>query len=55
MIPTLKLVQSQRQTLAMTPQLMQAIKLLQMSNLELEAAVREEVDQNPLLTLAPRG
>lgn len=39
----------------MTPQLMQAIKLLQMSNLELEAAVREEVDQNPLLSLAPRG
>ena len=38
----------------MTPQLMQAIKLLQMSNLELEAAVREEVDQNPLLTLASR-
>ncbi len=51
----LRLVQSQRQTLAMTPQLMQAIKLLQMSNLELEAAVREEVDQNPLLTLAPRS
>lgn len=51
----LRLVQSQRQTLAMTPQLMQAIKLLQMSNLELEAAVREEVDQNPLLTLAPRA
>jgi RNA polymerase sigma-54 factor len=39
----------------MTPQLMQAIKLLQMSNLELEAAVREEVDKNPLLTLAPRA
>ncbi|XWN30605.1 MAG: RNA polymerase factor sigma-54 [Devosia sp.] len=52
---SLRLVQSQRQTLAMTPQLMQAIKLLQMSNLELEAAVREEVDQNPLLTLAPRN
>ena len=52
---SLRLVQSQRQTLAMTPQLMQAIKLLQMSNLELEAAVREEVDQNPLLTLVPRG
>lgn len=51
----LRLVQSQRQTLAMTPQLMQAIKLLQMSNLELEAAVREEVDQNPLLTLAQRS
>jgi RNA polymerase sigma-54 factor len=53
--PSIALVQSQRQTLAMTPQLMQAIKLLQMSNLELEAAVREEVDRNPLLTLAPRG
>jgi len=51
----LRLVQTQRQTLAMTPQLMQAIKLLQMSNLELEAAVREEVDKNPLLTLAPRA
>ncbi len=38
----------------MTPQLMQAIKLLQMSNLELESAVREEVDQNPLLSLASR-
>ncbi len=55
MTPQLRLVQSQRQTLAMTPQLMQAIKLLQMSNLELEAAVREEVDQNPLLTLAARA
>ncbi|ORE93097.1 RNA polymerase factor sigma-54 [Stappia sp. 22II-S9-Z10] len=41
--------------MAMTPQLMQAIKLLQMSNLELETAVREEVDQNPFLTLSPRG
>ena len=49
------LVQTQRQTLAMTPQLMQAIKLLQMSNREIEAAVREEVDKNPLLTLAPRA
>lgn len=45
---------TQRQSLAMTPQLMQAIKLLQMSNLELEAAVREEVEQNPLLSLARR-
>lgn len=55
MTPSIRLVQSQRQTLAMTPQLMQAIKLLQMSNLELEAAVREEVDRNPFLTLSPRG
>ncbi len=51
---SLRLVQAQRQTLAMTPQLMQAIKLLQMSNLELEAAVRDEVDRNPLLTLTSR-
>ena len=50
----LRLVQTQRQTLAMTPQLMQAIKLLQMSNLELEAAVREEVDKNLCSHLARR-
>ncbi|WP_420393621.1 RNA polymerase factor sigma-54 [Acuticoccus sp.] len=54
MKPSIRLVQSQRQTLAMTPQLMQAIKLLQMSNLELEGAVREEVDQNPFLSLSTR-
>lgn len=55
MMPSLRLVQGQRQTLTMTPQLMQAIKLLQMSNLELETALREEVDQNPLLSLASRA
>ncbi|PWU18048.1 MAG: RNA polymerase sigma-54 factor [Bdellovibrio sp.] len=37
------------QTLRMTPQLQQAIKLLQLSRLELEAAVRTELDENPIL------
>ena len=39
----------QSQSLVMTPQLMQAIKLLQMSNLDLEAYVSEELERNPLL------
>src|SRR5690606_15479408 len=37
------------QQLVMTPQLQQAIKLLQMSRLELEALVREEMLENPVL------
>lgn len=37
------------QTLRMTPQLQQAIKLLQLSRLELETAVRSELDENPIL------
>jgi len=37
------------QTLVMTPQLMQAIKLLQLSSLELSAFVEEELERNPLL------
>ena len=37
------------QQLVMTPQLQQAIKLLQLSRLELLEQVREEMDQNPLL------
>ncbi len=39
----------QQQTLVMTPQLQQAIKLLQMSNLELTDYVEAELEQNPLL------
>jgi RNA polymerase sigma-54 factor len=35
--------------LRMTPQLQQAIKLLQLSRLELETAVRKELDENPVL------
>lgn len=37
------------QQLRMTPQLQQAIKLLQLSRLELESAVRKELDENPVL------
>lgn len=46
-----KLSQQMRmsQTLRMTPQLQQAIKLLQLSRLELESAVRTELDENPIL------
>ena len=33
----------------LTPQLTQAIKLLQLSNLELEAFIAEELSKNPLL------
>ncbi len=39
----------QSQSLVMTPQLRQAIKLLQFSNLEVAAYVEEELEKNPLL------
>jgi RNA polymerase sigma-54 factor len=39
----------QTQSLVMTPQLQQAIKLLQLSNLEVVAYVEQEIEQNPLL------
>ena len=45
--PRLDLRQSQ--TITMTPRLQQAIRLLQMSALELEAAVAEELEKNPFL------
>lgn len=38
-----------RQTLKMTPQLQQAIKLLQLSRMELEAEIRKEMTENPVL------
>ena len=47
MTPRLDLRQTQ--TLVMTPQLQQAIKLLQLSNMELLAYVEQEIEQNPLL------
>ncbi|MDE2029327.1 MAG: RNA polymerase factor sigma-54 [Alphaproteobacteria bacterium] len=47
-----RLDQRQSQTLVMTPQLQQAIKLLQMSNLELGDFITEEMEQNPLLEKA---
>jgi RNA polymerase sigma-54 factor len=39
----------QSHALVMTPQLMQAIKLLQLSNLDLAAYVENELEKNPLL------
>ncbi|MCX5567756.1 RNA polymerase factor sigma-54 [Kaistia nematophila] len=44
-----KLLLRQSQSLVMTPQLMQAIKLLQLSNLDLVAYVDAELERNPLL------
>ena len=49
----------QSQSLVMTPQLQQAIKLLQFSNMELSEYVDGELQKNPLLERdegeAPRG
>jgi len=45
--PRLDLRQSQ--SLVMTPQLQQAIKLLPLSNLELETFISDEIEKNPLL------
>src|SRR3954463_97223 len=45
--PRLDLRQSQ--SLVMTPQLQQAIRLLALSNLEVESFIAEEVEKNPLL------
>ncbi len=49
MVLTPRLDQRQSQSLVMTPQLQQAIKLLQMSNLELAEFVEQELETNPLL------
>jgi RNA polymerase sigma-54 factor len=51
--PRLDLRQSQ--SLVMTPQLQQAIKLLALSNLEIETFIGEALDANPLLELGEAG
>ncbi len=51
--PRLDLRQSQ--SLVMTPQLQQAIRLLTLSNLELEAEIAQEVEKNPLLEIDNDG
>ncbi len=51
--PRLDLRQSQ--SLVMTPQLQQAIKLLALSNLELEGFIAEEIERNPLLETGREG
>jgi RNA polymerase sigma-54 factor len=45
----------QSHALVMTPQLMQAIKLLQLSNLDLSAYVEGELERNPLLERVGEG
>ncbi len=50
-----KLLLRQGQSLVMTPQLLQAIKLLQYSNVELAAFVEAELERNPLLERAEEG
>ncbi|MEE1543305.1 MAG: RNA polymerase sigma-54 factor, partial [Alphaproteobacteria bacterium] len=50
-----RLEQRLGQGLVMTPQLQQAIKLLQYSNIELSAFVEEELEKNPLLERAEDG
>src|SRR5689334_19948970 len=49
--PSLSIRQTQQ--LVLTPQLQQAIKLLQLSNLELESFIAEELAKNPLLEARP--
>src|SRR5205823_11592324 len=51
---TQRLELRQSQALVMTPQLQQAIKMLQLSNLELAEFVDGEIEQNPLLEQAAR-
>src|SRR6187200_712356 len=52
---TQRLKMRQSQALVMTPQLMQAIKLLQLSNLDLSAYVEGELEKNPLLERVAEG
>src|SRR3954469_23678163 len=52
---TQRLQLRQSQALVMTPQLLQAIKLLQLSNLDLVAYVEAELERNPLLERNDEG
>ena len=45
----LNLRQGNVQTITMTPQLQQAIRLLQLSTVELQQEIQEKLDQNPFL------
>jgi RNA polymerase sigma-54 factor len=50
-----KLMMRQGQSMVLTPQLLQAIKLLQMPNVELSAFIENELASNPLLERAEEG
>ncbi|RWX61755.1 RNA polymerase sigma-54 factor, partial [Mesorhizobium sp. M4B.F.Ca.ET.089.01.1.1] len=47
-----KLQLRQSQSLVMTPQLMQSIRLLQLTHVELERFIDDEIERNPLLERA---
>ena len=49
MVLSTKLELRQTQTLVITPQLQQAIRLLQLSNLELQTFLEHEIEQNPFV------
>jgi RNA polymerase sigma-54 factor len=49
MVLSAKLELRQTQSLVITPQLQQAIRLLQFSNLELQAFLEKEIEQNPFV------
>ena len=49
----LRLSQKQTQVMTMTPQLQQAIKLLQLGQMELVEEINQEMVENPMLDLAP--
>ncbi|MGB3620257.1 MAG: RNA polymerase factor sigma-54, partial [Ketobacter sp.] len=53
MKPTLQLKIGQH--LTMTPQLQQAIRLLQLSTLDLQAEIQEALEANPLLDVEESG
>ena len=44
----------QKQSLVMTPQLQQAIKLLQMTNLDIQSFLEEQALENPFLEVVNR-
>lgn len=49
---SVKLQMRQSQSLVMTPQLMQSIRLLQFNHAELQQFIEQEVERNPLLEIA---
>jgi RNA polymerase sigma-54 factor len=49
----LSLVQSQQMQMVLAPQLRQSLEMLQMPMLELQAMVREEIEQNPTIEETP--
>jgi len=49
-----RLIQKLAQQLVMTPQLQQAIKLLQLSHIDLEDLISQELEENPALEEGPQ-